>query len=373
MDLQQLREGIDEIDSSILELFLKRMELCCGVAEYKKQHNMPVFQGGREKQVIDRIRALTGDSELEAGTAALFTSIMDISKILQNRRILADSPDYSFTVPDFAGASRIGCQGTSGANSEAAAKKLFGDIQPIFYKSFEEVFAAVQAGELDYGVLPVHNSTAGSVSSTYDLMAKYSVYTVSETCVEINHCLAAKADVAESELTTVYSHPQAIAQCCDYLTAHGLKTAEYGNTATAAAMVAESDVSERLAAICSADCAEKFGLNIIAENIADCALNRTRFVCISRELQVAPESDAISVMLKIPHTEGSLYRLLTKFCVNGMNLLRIESRPVRDGSFDVMFSLDFSGRIDDPSVKALMNDLAENLEFFRFLGTFRSE
>lgn len=372
MEIQQLRDKIDDIDSQILELFLSRMQLCRDVADYKKLHNMPVFQGGREQQVIDRIKTLTGDPSLEAGTAALFTTIMDISKILQNRKLLTDSPDYNFSLPDFSGAKRIGCQGTSGANSETAARLIFGDKQPVFYNTFEDVFAAVQSGELDYGVLPVHNSTAGSVNSTYDLMAKFSVYTVREVCVEINHCLAAKTDISADDVAVVYSHPQAIAQCCDYLTAHKLKNAEYGNTATAAAMVAESDPADKLAAICSVECAKRLGLNILAKDIADCSLNRTRFVCISRNLQVAPEADAISVMLKIPHTEGSLYRLLTKFYVNGMNLLRIESRPVKDGSFDVMFYLDFSGRIDDPSVKAVMNDLASNLEYFRFLGTFKS-
>jgi chorismate mutase/prephenate dehydratase len=136
-------------------------------------------------------------------------------------------------------------------------------------------------------------------------------------------------------------------------------------------MVAEND--EKIAAICSVDCAKQLGLNIIAENIADCELNRTRFICICRDLQISPDADAISVMLKIPDTEGSLYRLLTKFCVNGMNLLRIESRPLKDGSFNVMFYLDFDGHIDEPRVKALMNDLTENLEYFRFLGTFRNE
>ena len=183
MDLQELRKDIDGIDSEILALFMKRMELCKCVADYKKVHNMPVFQGGREQQIIDRIKSLTNDRELENGTAALFTNIMDISKILQNRKLLADSPEYSYTVPDFSGASRIGCQGTSGANSETAARLIFGDKPVTFFKSFEEVFAAVQSGELDYGVLPVHNSTAGSVNSTYDLMAKYSVYTVREVCV----------------------------------------------------------------------------------------------------------------------------------------------------------------------------------------------
>lgn len=370
MDLKELRNKIDETDEKILALFMERMEYCKGVANYKKEHNLPVFQGNREQEVLDRIKALTNDKELEAGTASLFMSIMDISKILQNKKIHS-STETVYDTPDFANAKRIGCQGTSGANSETAAKLIFGDIQPIFYKTFEDVFAAVQSGELDYGVLPVHNSTAGSVSSTYDLMAKYSVYKVKEVCVEINHCIASKNAASIDEVTTVYSHPQAISQCCNYLTAHGIKTAEYGNTATAAAMVAESD--EKIAAICSVDCAKQLGLTILAENVADCELNRTRFICISRNMQISPDADAISVMLKIPDTEGSLYRLLTKFCVNGMNLLRIESRPLKDGSFNVMFYLDFDGHIDEPRVKALMNDLTENLEYFRFIGTFKNE
>lgn len=370
MDLNQLRNNIDDIDKQILELFMQRMELCKGVADYKKANNLPVFQGGREQQVIDRIKALTNDKELESGTSALFTTIMDISKILQNRKLLSDENSSSYTATNFENARKIGCQGTSGANSETAARLIFGDKEITFYKTFEDVFKAVQSGELDYGVLPVHNSTAGSVNSTYDLMAKYSVYTVKEVCVEINHCLASKNNITVDEIDTVYSHPQAISQCCDYLTAHKLKTAEYGNTATAAEMVSESN--ENIAAICSVECAEKLGLHIIAENIADCSVNRTRFICISRDMQVEPDADSISVMIKIPDTEGSLYRLLTKFYVNGMNLQKIESRPLKDGSFNVMFYLDFDGKITDPAVKALMNDLAENVEYFRFLGTFKN-
>lgn len=369
MDLNQLRGEIDKTDSEILSLFMQRMELCKGVADYKKQHSLPVFQGDRERQVIDRIKSLTNDKSLEAGTAALFTAIMDISKILQNRTILEEAPDYSFTVPDFDGANKVGCQGTSGANSEAAARLIFGDKEFSFYRSFEDVFRAVQSGELDYGVIPVHNSTAGSVDSTYDLMAKYRVYIVKEVCVEINHCLAAREDIPLSEVECVYSHPQALAQCETFLKESGLKTAEYGNTATAAAKVAKSD--ENIAAVCSVECAEQLGLHILSRDIADCSVNRTQFICISREMQVAPESDAVSVMLTIPHTQGSLYRLLTKFYVNGMNLLRIESRPIRDGSFDVKFFLDFSGKLTDPGVKAVMRDLEENLDDFRCIGTYK--
>jgi len=371
MDLKQLRDGIDGIDGEILSLFMKRMELCRKVADFKKQHEMPVFQGGREQQIIDRIKVLTGDRDLENGTAALFTTIMDISKILQNRAILAGSEDYSYTAPDFRGAARVGCQGTSGANSEAAARTVFGDRQFDFYPSFEGVFRAVQDGEIDYGVLPVQNSTAGSVDSTYDLMAKYPFYIVKMVTLEINHCLAVKKGTKIEDISCVYSHRQALSQCEVFLSRTRLKKAEYSNTATAAEKVLKS--SEPIAAICSVDCAERLGLEILARDIADCTINRTQFIIISRDLQVAEESDSVSVMLAIPHKEGSLYRLLTKFYVNGMNLLRIESRPIRDGSFDVMFFLDFSGRLSDPGVKAVLRDLEENLDTFRCIGTFKSE
>ena len=372
-DLQELRNDIDVTDQQILSLFLERMLLCKDVAEYKRAHNMPVFQGGREQQVIDRIKALTNDPSLEAGTSALFTTIMDISKILQNRTILADKDRLSFTAPDFANAKKIGCQGTSGANSETAARMIFGERAFTFYPTFEDVFKAVQSGELDYGVLPVHNSTAGSVDSTYDLLSKYNVFTVRQVCVEINHCLAAKKGTDLSNVGCVYSHPQAIAQCSDFLTVRNYRNAEYANTALAAEMVAASPDEEHLAAICSPECAERLGLDIIARDIADCSVNRTQFVCIARDLQVESTANAISVMLTIPHTEGSLYRLLTKFYVNGMNLLRIENRPIKDGSFDVRFYLDFSGSLADDTVQAVLRDLGENLEYFRLLGTFTAQ
>lgn len=370
MDLQGLRNEIDITDEKILSLLIKRMELCKNVADYKKQHNMPVFQGGREQQVIDRIKALTNDSDLENGTSALFTTIMDISKLLQNKVLLSRQQDCNFNVPDFESSCRIGCQGTSGANSETAAKMIFGEKQPVFYNSFEEVFKAVQSGEIDYGVIPLKNSTAGMIDSAYDLMAKYNVYIVKQVCVEINHCLAVKKGTSIKDIKCVYSHPQALAQCSVFLAENNLETAPYSNTATSAEMVKNSP--ENIATICSVDCAERLGLEILAKNIADCSVNRTQFVCISKELMVSPDSDTISVMIQIPHTEGSLHRLLTKFYVNGTNIIRIENRPIRDGSFDVMFYLDFSGKLTDPSVRALMNDLSDNMEYFRILGTFRN-
>ena len=369
MDLKQLRDNIDDIDSRILSLFLQRMQVCRDVAEYKSINNLPVFQGGREEQVINRIKQLTNDVNLENGTAALFTTIMDISKHLQNQSILSCTQDYEFKGPNFSSAQSIGCQGTMGANSEAAARLIFGNKPLKFFHSFEDVFCAVENGDIEYGVLPIHNSTAGSVTTTYDLMAQHSVYIVKTVCVEINHCLASKSDISADEISCVYSHPQALAQCSDLIAAHGLKTKDYSNTATAAEFVKNSSVEEKLAAVCSRECAESLGLHIISDKISDCSVNRTKFICISRNLQVMDDADTISVMLKIPHTHGSLYRLLTKFYVNGMNLIKLESRPVKDGSFEVMFYLDFSGKVTDRNVKVLLTDLNNSLEYFKFLGT----
>ena len=370
LELIDLRNSIDEIDSEILKLFEKRMNVCKQVAQYKKENNLPIFQGGREDEVIEKIRSQTTNESLKNGTATLFTTIMDISKHPQQQEMLKESKELPFpshVEAQLEKAKKIGCQGISGSNSETAASMIFGDKIPFsFYSTFEEVFEAVENGEIDYGVIPIHNSTAGSVTQTYDLMSKYDTYIVKSVCVEINHCLAVKENVDISEISDVISHPQALSQCSDYITKRGFSPISHSNTATAAEHVANSD--EKLAAICSEDCAKQFSLKILARNIANSLSNYTKFICISKNFELTHEADTISVILKLQNTQGSLYRLLTKFTVNGLNLDKLESRPIKDGSFDVMFYLDFKGNIFDKSVEALIADLSQNLEFFKFLG-----
>ncbi len=371
MDLKQLRDGIDEIDEKILKLFLERMELCRSVAEYKRVNALPVFQGNREEEIISRIKKLTPVPDLESGTAALFTTIMDISKSLQNQSNFIHDDAYALKAPDFKRDGKIVCQGVEGANSETAARMIFGDRPLTFMPTFEDVFSAVEKKEAAFGIVPMQNSTSGSVDPAYDLMGRYSVYIVKNVCVNINHCLAVRRGIRLEDISCVYSHPQALAQCSEFIAKKGLATANYANTAMAAEFAAASE--DKIAAICSPQCAERLGLDIIADNIADCSLNRTRFICISDQPLAEPQSDVISVMLKIPHTEGSLYRLLSKFYINGLNLCRIESRPVKDGSFDVLFYLDFAGSVADKNIRALLSDLSANLEYFRFLGTFKND
>lgn len=369
MDLNELREGIDNIDSRILELFEKRMDLCRNVALYKKENNLPIFQSDREVQIIEKIRNKTKNPALKDGSAALFTSIMDISKYLQQQEIMQDETNINFkAVQNLGDAKKIGCQGTSGANSETAANMIFGDKPIIFYQTFEDVFKAVECGEVDYGIIPVQNSTAGSVTPAYDLMKKYDFHIVKSVCVKITNCLAVKNDIEISGIECVYSHPQALSQCSDFIEKNNLKAQQYGNTATAAKFVSESD--ENIAVICSEDCAKSLGLKILAIGISNFIPNYTQFICISKEFKVLPDADTISVMLNISNTPGSLYRLLSKFLTGGMNLDRIESRPIKNGSFDVMFYLNFKGNIHDKNVQTLIKGLENDLEYFKLLGAY---
>lgn len=368
MNLDELRAGINALDATIQDAFSQRMELCKGVARYKQRNGMQIFQTAREKEILDRIRSNAPEG-LGASSSLLFQTIMDISKYLQYREIHQQNTPYDFTMPNLTTTATVACQGTAGANAETAAKQIFGeDCQPEFMTTFADIFAAVQSGRVQYGIIPVQNSTAGSVRQAYDLMAEYNFYIARTTVVEITNCLAVRPGTRLEDVKDVYSHQQALAQCSHFLDAHKMTPHPYTNTATAAAMVAES--TEPIGAVCSEPCAKIHGLEIAASGISDYVPNFTRFFCICKGLEVSDDADRISVMLRLPHEEGSLYRLLSKFVICGLNLLKLESRPIRNGSFEVLFHLDFSGNIHDPSVVALLSDLSENLEYFKFLGNY---
>ena len=368
MNLEELRKGINDLDKTILDAFTQRMELCRQVALYKQENNLPIFQADREKEIISRIRNNAPEG-LEGCSAVLFQNMIDISKYLQYTELHKNVQPYEFQPLHITSSASVACQGTAGANSETAAKQIFGkDCKPKFMPGFTDVFEAVQNGEVQFGLIPVENSTAGSVVQNYDLMAKYNFYICKTTVVEITNCFAVRKGTKLWDVHEVYSHPQALTQCARFITVHDMHPMPYSNTATAAEMVSKSD--KPLGAICSENCAKLHGLEILQKYISDYVPNNTRFICISKELLLPDDADRISIMLKIPHEEGSLYRLLSKFMILGMNLLKLESRPIRNGSFEVMFYLDFSGNIHDQSVRALLSELSETLEYFKFLGNY---
>ena len=368
MNLEELRKEINALDTRILSDFAERMELCRQVALYKQENGLPIFQTSREKEVIERIRKNAPDG-LEGYSAVLFQNIMDISKYLQYRELHKHVQSYEYQPLKLTSSASVACQGTAGANAETAAKQIFGkECQPKFFSGFAEVFEAVQNGEVQFGIIPVENSTAGSVVQAYDLMAKYNFYICKTTTVEVTNCFAVRKGTKLWDVKEVYSHPQALSQCSSFINVHDMHPMPYSNTATAAEMVAQSD--KPYGAICSENCAKLHGLEILQKYISDYVPNYTRFICISKELFLPENADRISIMLKLPHEEGSLYRLLSKFVIGGMNLLKIESRPIQNGSFEVMFYLDFSGNIHDTTVCALLQELSENLEYVKFLGNF---
>lgn len=372
MELDEIRSNIDKVNAELVKLIVERMELTAQVAEYKAAHGMPVFQRGREDEVLKKVCA-NADAEYDAALRLIFKSIMDASKCQQLNLITELEP---FCIAPAAENPRISAV-TRGSYSQSACERLFGEGCAIdFRENFGEVFKAVENGEADYGVVPIENSTAGDVAATYNLLAMYNLTIRSKSRIRINHVLAAKNAVNPNELTAVYSHEQALMQCVGYTRALGVKTVPHSNTAAAAKMVSES-ADGTIAAICSESCAKLYGLTVIADNIADNQNNFTRFICVSKRLEVVENADTVSLILSLPHEAGELNRLLARFSYSGLNLLKIESKPMphelSDEAFEVIFYLDFAGDIRTPSVVKLLTNLKNELKFFKLLGNYSEE
>ncbi len=374
MDLGNIREQIDEIDNQIISLFKKRMEAVTEVAKYKKENNLPVFSRKREREILNRISLLTGE-EMAVYARTLYNTIFDISRSYETKKI----NDVSETVKKIEAviaatdkrlpsAATVACQGTEGAYSEEATGKLFANPSVMYFDDFKGVFEAVNHGVCRYGVLPIENSVHGSVSEVIDLMAEYDFNIVKSAKVQINHVLLTKKGA--KEIKEIFSHRQAIGQCEKYLKSlEGVKVTVVQNTAVAARMVAESDRDD-VASISSPACAEIYGLQIVNSNIKDSDNNYTRFICISKNMEIYPGADKITVMLKLQHQPGSLYNLIAKFASVGVNLTKIESRPIPGLDFEFMFLLDMNVSVYSEEFLALITELENSSSGFRFLGAY---
>lgn len=267
----------------------------------------------------------------------------------------------------------IACQGVWGAFSHQAAEKFFPAGEIRFFEQFEDVFQAVDAGMVDYGVLPIENTTAGSVVEVYDLMRRYDFFIVKETKVSISHCLLASKGTLWENIEKVYSHPQALNQCRDFFEKNSaFEAVPYSNTAAAAKFVAQSNTN-RLAAVASRKCAEKYGLTVLAENIQDISHNTTRFICISKSPIFLQNSNKISLCLTLPHKAGSLCHLLNKFSAANLNLSKLESRPWPEKMFEFLFYLDIEGSLEDIKARVLLEELYHQLGYFKILGCYNEQ
>lgn len=369
MDLYELRSRINDVDKQIEELYQKRMNLCISVAEYKQEHDLPIFQSGREQEILDRVMSDMPE-DLAGGAGVLFSTLMDISKLLQYDKLYENKETVSTLPLDLNTPADIAVPGISGSYTHIACKSFSDKLRPRFFNTFREVFSAVEKGLTKFGIVPIVNSTAGTVGQTYELLKEYDLKICGTHKIRISHCLAAREGVNLEDITEICSHPQALRQCSHFIAAHGLKSIPAENTSLAAKAVAERK-DKAIAAICSAECAAEQGLKVLNSQIADADQNYTRFILIAKEAYVPEGANIISVSLSLPHRSASLYRLLTKFAASGLNLVMIESRQIANTDFDVVFYLDFEGSIDSPQVKMLMGELQFELSYFKFLGNYK--
>ncbi len=367
MNLDELRKSIDQIDDKLLKLFEERMKIAHDVALYKIENGLDVFQSEREKAIIEKVRSKASDG-LENSAETLFTTIMDISKSKQFSDFFADNRKIKYSEFKITDNMNIACPGIEGSYSERAAFQISKNAKLRYYQDFDNIFEAVENGEMPYGIVPIQNSTAGSVSATYELLSKTNLYIVCSTKVRINHCLACRQETEEVDIKKVYSHVQGLMQCSEYIKEKGFYKREMPNTSFAALHVSQSNEPE--ACICSEECAKEHGLKILEKNIANANDNYTRFILVANKLYSSERANTVSVTLTIPHARSALYRLLTKFSVCGLNLVRIENKPIASKDFAVQFYLDFQGSILNPEVPKMIAELETELSYFKFLGNY---
>lgn len=376
LDLNKIRQDINDTDKQIVELFRRRMELSADVAEYKKAHDLPVLDAARERALLARIAEMAGE-EYETYALTLYHTLMDVSKSYQHKRISPRSEMYDHiehclesTGKMFPKKARVACQGVEGAYSQIAAGRFFEIPQITYYPTFDSVFSAIEKGECRYGVLPIENSTAGSVKKVYELMIKHKFNIVRSLRLKIDHNLLVKRGVRLEDVKEIVSHEQAINQCSAFLNSlEGVKITVCENTAMAAKTVAESERND-IAALSSRGCAELYGLDNICPSVQDMGNNYTRFICISKEPEIYPGADKCSIMLVTANRPGMLYNVLSVFNSLGINMTKLESTPIPERDFESMFYFDFSVSVYSDDLKQLLCELEARSERFRFLGAY---
>lgn len=374
-DLQELRKQIDEIDDAMVALFEKRMSIAEQVAKYKIETGKPVFDEAREQEKLQSLGEKTHTSFNCCGIQQLYQQIMSISRKRQYQLLQAYDPK------DLAGFTpvaklekkdaRVIYQGVEGAYSHAASMAFFGNEGNCRHvDTWKDAMEAIKNGSADYAVLPIENSTAGIVQDNYDLLAQYDHVIVGEQLIPCQHVLMGLPGTELCEIQHVYSHPQALMQCRDFLNAHSdWNIHPYGNTAKAAKKVAqEQDRSQ--AAIASPYAAEYFHLAVLQEGIYSNPGNSTRFIIVSKQKIYCKDAKKISISFELPHTSGSLYSSLSHLIYNGLNMTKIESRPVLSQNWEYRFFVDFEGNLNDSAVKNALRGLENEVQNLRIHGNY---
>lgn len=374
MDLLELREKIDVIDSKIVELYEQRMDICRQVAEYKISTGKKVFDAKREAEKLSKVKAMTHNEFNSHGIEELFEQIMSMSRKLQYR-LLAENGSLGklpFIEVDELETekARVVFQGAEGAYSQSAMTKFFGDkINSFHVDSFRDAMSAIDEGSADFAVLPIENSTAGIVSEIYDLLQEYENYIVGEQIIRIEHCLLGVPGADLSGVRTVYSHPQSLMQSAKFLGSRDWRQISMQNNAFAAKKVAE-DKDPAQAAIAGEHAAEVYGLQVLRRGVNDSGSNSTRFIIVTNQKIFRKDAGKISICFELPHESGSLYHMLSHFIYNNLNMTKIESRPIEDRAWEYRFFIDFEGNLADSAVKNALRGLRDEARNMKILGNY---
>ena len=374
MDLLTLRDQLDVIDAQIVELYEKRMKICGQVAEYKIETGKKVFDRQREQEKLAKVKSLTHNEFNSHGVEELFEQIMSMSRKLQYQMLAEQGSQGKLPfigVDELeSGKARVVFQGADGAYSQAAVMKYFGEqVNSFHVESFRDAMSAIDEGSADFAVLPIENSTAGIVSDIYDLLVEFENYIVGEQVIPIEHCLLGVPGAKITDIKTVYSHPQSLMQSAKYLADHDWQQISMQNNAFAARKVAEEQ-DKTQEAIAGEHAGKIYGLEVLKKGVNDENNNSTRFIIVTNQKIFRKDAHKISICLELPHESGSLYRILSHFIYNNLNMCKIESRPMPDRTWEYRFFIDFEGNLSDSAVKNALRGIREEARNMKILGNY---
>lgn len=375
MELSEIRSQIDAVDEELLKLFLRRMALSEDVAAVKSEQGLPISNRAREREILARVTAAAGEKERYA--YQLFTTLFHLSGARQAELISAPTQVAAQVRASLAAGGEVfpqtglvACQGMEGANSQAACDKLLPRGSIVYVKSFEAVVAAVESGLCAFGVLPIENSSNGSVRAVYDLMQRRRLSIVRSTRLCIRHELLGLPGAKAAELTEIYSHPQAIGQCGRFLDGlAGVRVIPCDNTATAAKLVAERK-DLHVAALSSHACAELYGLSVLNGDVQDSDNNYTRFICVTKDPAIYAGANRISLIFACENKPGALYGILSKPAALGVNMTKLESCPVTGRNFEFIFFIELEASVKDPAMLPMLEEMERSCQSFHFLGNY---
>ena len=375
MELSEIREKIDAVDAQLLDLFLQRMDLSEEVAAYKNEHHLPILNKERERAILAKVTEKSGEKERYA--YHLFSTLFELARSRQaelidaptrvGAQIKAALADMNEVFPQ---TGLVACQGVEGANSQVACDRLLPRGNIVYVKTFQAVVSAVESGLCKFGVLPIENSSNGSVRAVYELLQDHNLTIVRSTRLCIRHELLALPGVKMGDITEIYSHEQAIGQCSKFLNSlNGVRVIPCDNTAAAAKMVAERG-DRHVAAISSHPCAALYGLETVSDEIQDSDNNYTRFICVTKDPVIYAGASRISLIIACDNKPGALYEILSKLAALGINMTKLESCPVTGRNFEFIFFLELEASVQEPGVLAMLEELERSCAGFHFLGNY---